>query len=89
MTVSTTFSEPVVIGNVNMVEYDVGDDASGQVDSATSTCVGAACTSTWSLNGTAFQTAPAVNVDSIMYGAGITDLALNTLTAVSPFLAAP
>jgi putative cell wall-binding protein len=89
LTVSTTFSEAVTVGNVNMIEYDVADDGANQEDSATSTCVGSACTSTWTLTGATNLTAPAVNVDSIMYGAGITDLALNTLTAVSPFLAAP
>ena len=90
MTVSTTFSETVVVGNVNMIEYDVGDNAGGMVDSATSTCVASACTSTWTLNGTAHLTAPAVNVDSIMYAVGIVDLAANPLAAVaSPFLSAP
>jgi hypothetical protein len=89
LTVSTTFSESVVVGNVNMVEYDVADNAAGQVDSATVACVAGACTNTWTLTGATHLTAPAVNVDSIMYGAGITDLAGNTLTAVSPFLAAP
>ena len=89
LTVSTTFSENVVVGNVNMIEYDVADNGAGQIDSATSTCVATACTSTWTLTGATHYTAPAVNVDSIMYGAGIVDLAGNTLTAVSPFLANP
>jgi hypothetical protein len=89
LTVTTTFSENVVVGNVNMIEYDVGDNGAGQIDSATSACVATACTSTWTLTGATHYTAPAVNVDSIMYGAGIVDLAGNTLTAVSPFLANP
>jgi hypothetical protein len=89
LTVSTTFSEAVVVSNINMIEYDVGDDASGMIDSATKTVVGSSVTSLWTLTGAAHYTAPAVNVDSIMYGAGITDLALNTLTAASPFLSAP
>ena len=89
LTVTSTFSEPVTVGNVNMIEYDVGDDGGNQVDSLTSTCLASVCTSTWTLTGAAHNTAPAVNADSIMYGAGIVDLAGNTLTAVSPFLAAP
>jgi putative cell wall-binding protein len=89
LTVSTIFSEAVTVGNVNMIEYDVADDGANQVDSATSTCVATTCTSTWTLTGAAHLTAPAVNVDSIMYGAGIVDLATNTLTATSPFLATP
>ena len=89
LTVSTTFSEPVVVGNVNMIEYDVADDGANQVDSATKSVVGSTVTSTWTLTGATHQTAPAVNADSIMYGTGITDLAGNALVAVSPFLAAP
>ena len=89
MTVTSTLSENVGVGNGNLIEYDVGDYGAGQIDSATSACVASACTSTWTLTGATHYTAPAVNVDSIMYGAGIVDLAGNTLTAVSPFLATP
>ena len=89
LTVSTTFSEAVVVGNVNMIEYDVGDNGTDQVDSATVSVDGSSVTSTWTLTGATHLTSPAVNADSIMYGAGITDLAGNTLTAVSPFLAVP
>ena len=89
LTVSTTFSENVVVGNVNMIEYDVADDGANQVDSATSTCVATACTSTWTLTGATHYTAPAVNVDSIMYGAGIVDLAGNVMVAAEKALAAP
>jgi putative cell wall-binding protein len=93
LTVTTTFSEPVAVANVANVEYDVGGNNAGQVDSATKSVVGSTLTSTWVLDGTAHQTLPAVNVDTIHYdlaaAGGITDLASNQLVAAEKLLAAP
>jgi hypothetical protein len=88
LTVSTTFSESVV-ASASHVMYDMNGDDSNEVNSASTTCVGSACTSLWTLDGTTYQVVPAANSSEIQYTTGITDLAANALVSVQPLLSAP
>jgi hypothetical protein len=88
LTVSTTFSEAVTV-SASHVMYDMNGDDSNEVNSASTTCVGSACTSLWTLDGTTYQVVPAANSSEIQYTTGIVDLALNAMVSVQPLLSAP
>jgi len=88
LTVSTTFSESVV-ASAAYVMYDMNGDDNNEVNSASTTCVGSACTSLWTLDGTTYQVVPAANSSEIQYTTGIVDLAANALVSVQPLLSSP
>jgi hypothetical protein len=88
MTVSTNFSEAVT-ASATHVMYDADGNDADEVNSATTSCVGSVCTSTWTLDGTAHQVVPVANSSEIQYTTGILDLATNALTSVQPLLSAP
>jgi hypothetical protein len=88
LTVSTTFSESVT-ASASHVMYDKDGDDSNEVNSASTTCVGSACTSLWTLDGTTHQVVPVANSSEIQYTTGIVDLASNALVSVQPLLSAP
>ena len=90
LTVTTTFSEAVVVDAVTDIKYNAdgtdGDEVSyASVSGSGTTSV----VTTYTLDGSTHQVVPAANTSEVLYAAAIPDLAGNTVTSVTPLLSAP
>jgi hypothetical protein len=90
LTVTTTFSEAVVVDAATDIKYNANGADGNEVNYASVSGSGTtSVVTTYTLNGTTHQADPAANTSEMLYAAAIPDLAGNTVTAVTPLLSAP